>query len=62
MTFQAKSKAHRIKMKNQNGFRLSSEMKHPILLLYQNHVTNLIISSVHKQLGHVGRNHVLASL
>ena len=41
---------------------LPDAVKYPILLPYKHHVTSLIIASVHKELGHTGRNHVLATL
>lgn len=41
---------------------LSPETAHPIILPYKNHVTTLIIRHLHRQLGHVGRNHVIAAI
>ena len=41
---------------------LSNAVKHPIIMPKKGNVTNLIIQHEHKRLGHVGRNHVLASI
>ncbi|XP_028408116.1 uncharacterized protein LOC114530710 [Dendronephthya gigantea] len=41
---------------------LPQEIAHPIILPYKSHVTSLIIRHVHQQLGHAGRNHVIATL
>ncbi|CAB4040999.1 Hypothetical predicted protein, partial [Paramuricea clavata] len=45
-----------------NRAELSPETAHPIILPYKNHVTILIIRHLHRQLGHVGRNHVIAAI
>ena len=49
------------------GGRLShadipEESKHPVILPWKSHVTMLIIRHMHEQLGHAGREHVLAKL
>ena len=36
--------------------------KHPAILPRKNHITSLLIRHIHCQLGHAGRNHVLAEL
>jgi len=41
---------------------LQEEAKHPMLLPYKHHVTQLVIQSYHSKLGHVGRNHTLAAI
>ena len=40
---------------------LPEETRHPLLLPKKSHVTILIIQDLHKKLGHVGRNHVIAA-
>ncbi len=45
-----------------NRAELSPETAHPIILPYKNHVTTFIIRHLHRQLGHVGRNHVIAAI
>lgn len=41
---------------------MPSERKHPILLSKNQHVSHLILSDIHKQLGHGGRNQMLSKL
>ena len=41
---------------------ISYEAKHPVLLPYQHHVTDLIISQHHQITGHLGQEYVLSSL
>ncbi len=41
---------------------LLASKKHPILLPHRSNATAMIIRHVHRNLGHVGRNHVLAKL
>ena len=38
------------------------EKKHPIILPYKHHVTDLIIKQYHESLGHIGQECVLSSL
>ena len=38
------------------------EAKHPIVLPYRHHVTDLIISQHHQKTGHLGQEYVLSSL
>ena len=38
------------------------DAKHPIILPYRNHVTDLIISQHHQKTGHLGQEYVLSSL
>ena len=38
------------------------ERKHPIILPYKHHVTDLIIKQCHENLGHMGQESVLSSL
>lgn len=45
-----------------NRAELSPETAHPIILPYKDHVTTLIIRHMHRQLGHFGRNHVIAAI
>ncbi len=49
------------------GGRLSraampEETKRPVILPKEHHVSKLIMQHVHRQLGHVGRNHMLSTL
>ena len=49
------------------GVRLSKsampeESKHPAILAKGHHVSNLILRSIHVELGHSGRNHMLSRL
>ena len=37
-------------------------VKHPVILPYKHHVTDLIIKDYHERFGHVGRQHVLSLL
>lgn len=41
---------------------LPEELKHPVILSKGQHVSNLILRSIHQQLGHAGRNHMLSTL
>ena len=41
---------------------LPDEAKHPVILPRKSHVTTLLIRDVHRRMGHVGRNHVVAVL
>ncbi len=41
---------------------LPSETKHPVILLKDLHVSQLILRHIHQQLGHTGRNHMLHRL
>ena len=41
---------------------ISSEAKHSVVLPYQHHVTDLIISQHHQITGHLGQEYVLSSL
>ena len=41
---------------------MSFDEKHPIILPYKHHVTDLIIRDCHERVGHQGREHVLSSL
>ena len=41
---------------------ISYEAKHPVVLPYQHHVTDLIISQHHQITGHLGQEYVLSSL
>ncbi|XP_028408812.1 uncharacterized protein LOC114531393 [Dendronephthya gigantea] len=45
-----------------NRAELSPETAHPIILPHKNHVTTLIIRHLYRQLGHVGRNHVISAI
>ena len=45
-----------------NRAELLPETAHPTILPYKNHVTALIIRHLHRQLGHVGHNHVIAAI
>ncbi|XP_028404811.1 uncharacterized protein LOC114527377 [Dendronephthya gigantea] len=42
--------------------QINEESKHPIILPYKHHVTNLIIQQYHHMVGHMGQESVLASL
>lgn len=49
------------------GGRLSKaampdDMKHPVILAKDQHISTLIIRHIHEQLGHCGRNHLLSRL
>ena len=41
---------------------LGDERKHPVILPYKHHVTDLIIKQCHENLGHMGQESVLSSL
>ena len=41
---------------------LPYELKHPVILPYKHHVTDLIISDHHQRMGHLGQESVLSSL
>ncbi|XP_061569557.1 NACHT, LRR and PYD domains-containing protein 14-like [Cololabis saira] len=41
---------------------LPSEIKHPVILSKDMHVSQLILRHIHQQLGHAGRNHMLHRL
>ena len=41
---------------------LPAESKHPVILSKDLHVSKLILSHIHHQLGHAGRNHMLSRL
>ena len=41
---------------------LPEELKHPVILSKSQHVSNLILRSIHQKLGHAGRNHMLSTL
>ena len=41
---------------------LPEELKHPVILCKGQHISNLILRSIHQQLGHAGRNHMLSTL
>lgn len=41
---------------------LSYELKHPVILPYKHHVTDLIIKDHHLNVGHMGQESVLSSL
>ena len=41
---------------------IGDERKHPIILPYKHHVTDLIIKQCHENLGHMGQESVLSSL
>lgn len=41
---------------------LPEELKHPVILSKGQHVSNLILQHIHRQLGHAGRNHMLSTL
>ena len=45
-----------------NGSTLSSELKHPIILPKDSHITNLILSHYHAQICHQGRGQTLMEL
>ena len=45
-----------------NCAELLPETAHPTILPYKNHVTTLIIRHLHRHLGHVGHNHVIAAI
>ncbi len=49
------------------GRRLSraampNEMKHPVILAKDSHISDLILRHIHKQVGHGGHNHMLSTL
>lgn len=37
-------------------------MKHPIILLKESHISNLLLCHIHERYGHCGRNYILAQL
>lgn len=41
---------------------LPYELKHPVILPYKHHVTDLIIRDHHQRMGHLGQESVLSSL
>lgn len=41
---------------------LPEELKHPVIVSKGQHVSNLMLQHIHKQLGHAGRNHMLSTL
>ena len=41
---------------------LQYELKHPVILPYKHHVTDLIIRDHHQRMGHLGQESVLSSL
>ena len=45
-----------------NNAQLSEKAKHPIIIPYKHHVTNLIIKHYHLNVGHIGQESVLACL
>ena len=42
--------------------KINEEAKHPIILPYKHHITDLIIKHYHVKVGHMGQESVLASL
>ena len=44
------------------GILIKYEAKHPIILPYRHHATDLIISQHHQETGHLGQEYVLSSL
>lgn len=42
--------------------QISEEAKRPIILLKENHVTDIIITKYHQELAQAGRKHMLASI
>ena len=45
-----------------NRSAMQEESKHPVILAKDSHITPLILRSVHEELGHSGRNHVLSKV
>lgn len=41
---------------------LPEEMKHPVILPKESHVSKLILQHIHEKVGHRGRNHMLSTL
>ena len=41
---------------------LPEEVKHPLILTKDQHISTLILRHIHQQLGHSGRNHTLSKL
>lgn len=45
-----------------NRLAMPEEVKHPIILSIDLHISTLLLRHIHKQLGHGGRNHMLSRL
>lgn len=41
---------------------MPEEVKHPVILSKEQHISKLILKHIHEQTGHGGRNHILSTL